>query len=63
MTQHEQMTKMFAAIDDDGQRYVLGVLRGEYERVQQARRPVLRLIECGPAAPTAHGRKQAKGHT
>ena len=48
MSQHEQVAQMFAAIDADGQRYVLAVLRFEVERVQKARRPVLRLIQGGP---------------
>ena len=45
MTQHDQMAQMF---DADGQRYVLAVLKFEVERVQRARRPVLRLIQGGP---------------
>ena len=48
MTQHDQMAQMFDAIDADGQRYVLAVLKFEVERVQRARRPVLRLIQGGP---------------
>jgi hypothetical protein len=42
---------MFAAIDEEGRDVVLDILAGEYERVQAARRPVLRVIQGGP--PTA----------
>ena len=44
MSQHERMVQMFAAIDDDGRRFILVMLQGEYERVQAARRPVLKLV-------------------
>jgi hypothetical protein len=39
---------MFAAIDDDGRRFVMAMLEYEYERVQRVRRPTLRLIQGGP---------------
>lgn len=48
MNQLEQMAQMFAAIDAESRRYVMVVLRSEYERVQKERRPVLRLIQGGP---------------
>lgn len=50
MSQVEQMAQMFGAIDDESRRYVLAVLRGEYERANRLRRPVLRLIQGGPPA-------------
>lgn len=50
MSQLEQIVQMFDAIDENGRRYVLGVLRMEYERVQRARRPALQLVDSGPAA-------------
>jgi hypothetical protein len=52
MNQLEQMAQMFAAIDAESRRYVMVVLRSEYERAQEARprRPVLRLIQGGPPA-------------
>ena len=55
MNQLEQMAQMFAAIDADGRRYVMAVLEGEYERVQEARRPVLRLIQGGPPPAAKQG--------
>ncbi|MFP5391629.1 MAG: hypothetical protein ACLGI6_08805 [Gammaproteobacteria bacterium] len=63
MSQTERMAAMFAAIDDDGRRFIMVMLEGEYERVQQARRPALRLIRCGPSVPGVKDRKQAKGGT
>jgi len=57
MTQHDQMAQMFAAIDADGQRYVLAVLKFEVERVQRARRPALNLIQGGAAPSTAPARQ------
>jgi hypothetical protein len=36
---------MFEAIDDDSRRYVLAVLRGEYERTMTSSRPRLRLVK------------------
>ena len=50
MSQLEQMAQMFGAIEADGRRYVLVVLRAEYERVQRTRRPTLRLIHGGAQA-------------
>jgi hypothetical protein len=58
MSQLEQLTAKFAAIDADGRRYVLAVLEGEHERVQKSGRPALRLIQCGPAMPSAQDRTQ-----
>lgn len=52
MTTPERVAQMFAAIDDEGRRYVMAILQFESDRVQAARRPFLRLIEGGspPAA-------------
>lgn len=52
MSQFERFAAMFAAIDDDGRRYVLAVLRDELERVQQRRRPILHLIQGGAQLAT-----------
>jgi hypothetical protein len=62
------MARMFAAIDDDGRRFIMVMLEGEYERVQEARRPVLRLIQGGPPAastikPRASVRTKLHGGT
>ena len=57
MTKQERFAAMFAAIDDDGRRFILYMLEGEYERVQKERRPVLRLIQGGRrAAPPRNAR-------
>ncbi|KQY00262.1 hypothetical protein ASD28_13140 [Massilia sp. Root133] len=53
MTQHERFAAMFAAIDDDGRRFILYMMEGEYERAQKERRPVLRLIQGGPPVATS----------
>lgn len=50
MIEREQMAQMFEAIDSDAQRYVLAVLRGEFDRMQRARRPALQLVDSGAAA-------------
>ncbi|MDQ2820820.1 MAG: hypothetical protein M3Y65_10550 [Pseudomonadota bacterium] len=50
MTQLERMSRMLAAIDADGRRYLLAVLQGEYDRVQASRRPALRLVKSSPDA-------------
>lgn len=51
MSLQERFAAMFAAIDDDGRRYVMAVLGHEHDRVQATRRPVLRLVRGGqPAA-------------
>lgn len=42
----DELTTMFKAIDDDSRRYVLAVLRGEYERAMRSSRARLRLIDC-----------------
>ncbi|WUR14708.1 hypothetical protein E7V67_006255 [[Empedobacter] haloabium] len=44
------MAQMFDAIDADGRRYVLAILRHEFDRVRRARRPALQLVDSGPAA-------------
>jgi hypothetical protein len=44
MRRHDDLNMMFQAIDDDSRRYVLAVLRGEYERAMKSPRPRLRLI-------------------
>ncbi|SDC67017.1 hypothetical protein SAMN05428966_10279 [Massilia sp. PDC64] len=46
MYRADELTMMFEAIDDDSRRYVLAVLRGEYERAIRSSRPRLRLIDC-----------------
>jgi hypothetical protein len=53
MTQNERMAQMFSAIDAEAQRYVLVVLRAEYERANRSRRPTLRLIQGGAQSTTA----------
>lgn len=53
MNQREQVTQMFDAIDSDGRRYILALLRGEFERVQKARHPTLRLVEKARASSPA----------
>jgi hypothetical protein len=50
MNQHERMAKAFAALNDDGRRFWLAIVEKEAKRVQEARRPVLRLIQGGPPA-------------
>ena len=45
VTLSERMAKAFAALNDDGRRFWLGVVEEEVRRVQAARRPVLRLFE------------------
>lgn len=52
MIQQERFLAMFAAIDDDGRRFVMAMLENEYQRVQRVRRPVLRLIQGGPPVAT-----------
>lgn len=44
MHRQHDFNMMFQAIDDDSRRYVLAVLRGEYERAMRSPRPRLRLI-------------------
>jgi hypothetical protein len=44
----EPVAQMFAAIDDEGRRFVMVMLQFEYDRVQKLRRPALRLIRGGP---------------
>lgn len=51
MQRRDDLTMMFEAIDDDSRRYVLAVLRGEYERAMRSSRPRLRLIDCRQAVP------------
>lgn len=46
MYRRDELTMMFDAIDEDSRRYVLAVLRGEYERAQRSPGPRLRLIDC-----------------
>jgi len=66
MTRLEQMAQMFAATDDDGQRYVMAILTHECQRTQRTRRPVLRLIQGGAQAESvvkpapARSRRAAK---
>ena len=52
MTQQERFAAMFAAIDAESKRYVLAILRAEYERANWLRRPTLRLIQGGPPVAT-----------
>lgn len=44
MERKQELEMMFDAIDDDGKRYVLAVLRGEFNRAQRSTRPRLRLV-------------------
>jgi hypothetical protein len=53
MNQLEQMAQMFAATDADGRRYVMVILKHEYERTQRGRRPTLRLIPGGQPVTSA----------
>lgn len=50
VTLSERMAKAFAALNDDGRRFWLGCMEEEARRVQERRRPVLRLIQGGPPA-------------
>lgn len=50
MKPREEWVKMFDEIDDDGRRYVLAVLRGEFERTRTLPRARLRLINCANVA-------------
>jgi hypothetical protein len=59
MIQQERFSAMFAAIDDDGRRFVMVMLENEYERVQRVRRPVLRLIQGGPPVATPSNARAA----
>jgi hypothetical protein len=52
MNQFDQMAQMFAATDVDGRRYVMAILKHEYERTQRRHRPTLRLIPGGVQSPT-----------
>lgn len=52
MKPREEWTKMFDEIDDDGRRYVLAVLRGEFERARALPRARLRLINCTNVSPS-----------
>lgn len=47
MERRQEFEMMFDAIDDDGKRYVLAVLRGEFRRAQKSTRPRLRLVPKG----------------
>jgi hypothetical protein len=52
MKRRDELTRLFDAIDDDGKRYVLAVLRGEYKRVcASLPRPRLQLIDCTKVIP------------
>lgn len=44
MSSQDEWVRMFDAIDAEGRRYVLAVLRGEYERVRPLPRTRLRLV-------------------
>lgn len=46
MRRQDELITMFEAIDEDGRKYVLAILRGEYERATKSLRPRLRLIDC-----------------
>lgn len=46
MRYKEELNMMFDEINDDRQRYVLAVLRGEFERERRLARPRLRLVDC-----------------
>jgi hypothetical protein len=45
MHRQDELNMMFEAIDDESRRYVLVVLRTEYERANKSRRPRLRLVD------------------
>lgn len=44
MERKQELDMMFDAIDEDGKRYVLAVLRGEFDRARKSARPRLRLV-------------------
>ena len=44
MEQGKEFELMFNAIDEDAKRYVLAVLRGEFDRACRSDRPRLRLV-------------------
>jgi hypothetical protein len=44
MERKQELEMMFDAIDEDGKRFVLAVLRGEFKRTQKLSRPRLRLV-------------------
>lgn len=60
MNIQEQFATMFAAIDAEGQNFILDMLEGEYERVQNKRRPVLRVIEGGNSVIPISASKRAR---
>lgn len=51
MSSHDEWLKMFDAIDEEGRRYVLAVLRGEYERLRPSPRPRLHLVSSSNIVP------------
>lgn len=51
MKQREEWEQMFNAIDDEGRRYVMAVLRGEFERTRKLPHARLRLVAGGKVAP------------
>ena len=44
MERRKEFEEMFDAIDDDGRRFVLAVLKGEFDRTRKSARPRLRLV-------------------
>ena len=50
MTPREEWDRMFDEIDEDGRRYVLAVLRSEFERTCALPRARLRLVDCSNVA-------------
>lgn len=50
MTQDDELNRMFRAIKPGSKRYVLAILRAEYERDTRSLRPRLTMIEGGQGA-------------
>jgi len=50
MNSGNEFNMMFNAIDDDGRRFVLAVLREEFERTRNLSRPRLRLVRAADSA-------------
>ncbi len=55
MEPRKELNMMFDAIDEDSRRYVLAVLRNEFDRAQKSSRPRLRLVH--QAAPDLSNHK------
>jgi hypothetical protein len=44
MERKQELEMMFDAIDEDGKRFVLAILQGEFDRARRSTRPRLRLV-------------------